>query len=175
MPAIALRDGHSAKQFREEAAKTRNGPQARRCLALAAVRDGESRAEAAKRGGMDRQTLRDWVHAYNERGIEGLIDGASPGRPCKLSPDHRIELKEIVERGPDFERDGVIRWRRSDLKRIVKTKFGVDVDEDTIGRALRELGFSHISPRPQHPNQDVQAIETFKKSSKPNSKRPSSI
>ncbi len=90
-------------------------------MALAAVRDGQSRAEAARIGGMDRQTLRDWVHAYNDRGIAGLVNDTSPGRPPKLAAEHKQALKELVEKGPDPETDGVVRWRRIDLARIAKT------------------------------------------------------
>ena len=69
MPAaIELRDDYSAGRLRYMAARSRNANQARRLLALAAVRDGMSREAAALVGGMDRQTLRDWVHAFNARG-----------------------------------------------------------------------------------------------------------
>jgi transposase len=114
---------------------------------------------------MDRQTLRDWVHAYNERGIEGLINATSPGWPPKLSPDHKAEIKALVEKGPNLETDGVVRWQRIDLARLAKERFGVEVDEDTIGRVLRELGLSHVSARPKHPDQDSDAIVDFKKNS----------
>src|SRR5262249_19552101 len=136
---------------------------ARRLLSLAAIRDGMSRTEAARIGGMDRQTLRDWVHAYNERGIDGLINATSPGRPSKLSADQKAEIKALVEQGPNLETDGVVRWRCIDLARLAKERFGVEVDEDTIGRVLRELGFSHISVRPKHPDQGNDAIAEFKK------------
>jgi transposase len=43
-------------------------------LAIAAVLDGASREDAAKTGGMDRQTLRDWVIRFNEQGPDGLVD-----------------------------------------------------------------------------------------------------
>jgi Helix-turn-helix domain len=43
-------------------------------LAIAAVLDGASRAEAAKVGGMDRQTLREWVIQFHEQGPDGLIN-----------------------------------------------------------------------------------------------------
>ena len=171
MPVVPLKDGHSSAQFRREAGRAKDANQARRLLALAAVRDGQSRAEAARIGGMDRQTLRDWVHAYNDRGIAGLVNDTSPGRPPKLAAEHKQALKELVEKGPDPETDGVVRWRRIDLARIAKTRFGVVVDEDTIGRVLRELGFSHISVRPKHPEQKDGAIEAFKKTSATSSLR----
>ena len=132
-------------------------------LALAAIRDGKTRPEAARIGGMYRQTLVDWVHAYNDHGIEGLINATSPGRPCKLTPAQKAELKALVELGPDPGKDGVVRWRCIDLARIAQERFAVTVHEDTIGRVLHELGFSHISARPVHPEQAEDAIASFKK------------
>ena len=111
MVAIPLKEGLSAKEFRQAAAASSDANQARRLLALAAIRDGMSRQAAARIGGMDRQTLRDWVHAFNKGGMEGLINDTSPGRPSKLSVKQKAALKGIVEEGPDLARDGVVRWR----------------------------------------------------------------
>ena len=171
MAAVPLKEGMSAKQFRDAAARSTDANQARRLLALAAIRDGMSRAAAARIGGMDRQTLRDWVHAFNAHGIEGLINDTSPGRPPKLTAEQKALLEPIVANGPDPEKDGVVRWRRVDLKRLVKERFDVTVGEDTIGRILRELGFSHISVRPRHPEQEDGAIAAFKKTSPTSSSR----
>src|ERR1700693_2406576 len=100
---------------------------------------------------MDRQTLRDWVHRFNEEGADGLINAKSPGRPPKLSKEQMEELRRLVEAGPDPERDGVARWRCVDLKRVLGERFGVDLSEVSLGRVLKKLGFSHISARPLHP------------------------
>ena len=167
MAGIALQVGMSSAEFRAAAKATTDANQARRLLALAAVRDGKNRTEAARIGGMDRQTLVDWVHAYNERGVDGLINATSPGRPSKLTAEQKAELKTLVEKGPDPGTDGLVRWRRIDLARIAKDRFGATVHEDTIGRILHELGFSHISARPRHPEQKDDAITTFKKRSLP--------
>lgn len=163
--AIALRTDFSATQLRALAVKTKDANQARRLLALAEVLEGKSRAEAARSGGMDYQTLCDWVHRFNERGPEGLIDGKSPGRPSKLTIEQKEVLRQLVESGPDVDKDGVARWRCADLKRVVGKRFGVDLSEVSFGRILKQLGFSHISARPRHPAQDAEAIVTFKKTS----------
>ena len=162
---VALREDFGAAALRHLAGKTHDAKQARRLLALAAVYDGRSRAEAARIGGMDRQILRDWVHRFNEKGPEGLLNARPTGRPPKLSAEHKQKLKRIVEAGPDSAKDGVVRWRCVDLRRVISERFGVDLDEVSIGRVLKELGFSHVSARPQHPAQDAEAIETFKKTS----------
>ncbi|MBK5961869.1 hypothetical protein CCR97_27205 [Rhodoplanes elegans] len=54
------------------AAASKNANQSRRLLSLAAVRDGMNRTEAARIGGKDRQTLRDWVHRFNTKGRTGF-------------------------------------------------------------------------------------------------------
>jgi transposase len=161
--AVGLRDDFEVDELRRLAARSKDGAQARRLLALAAVRDGMNRTTAARIGGMDRQTLRDWVHRFNQFGPDGLIDIKPPGRRSKLSDEQRVVLKQLVEAGPDPETDGVVRWRCVDLKRVVGQRFGVDLSEVSLGRVLKKLGFSHISARPQHPVQDTAAIAAFKK------------
>jgi transposase len=163
--AVELTAEFSASELRCLAAKARDPGQARRLLALAAVRDGKSRTEAATIGAMDRQTLRDWVHRFNANGIEGLIDRKARGGVPKLSASQKRDLQAIVEAGPDPVTDGVVRWRCRDLKRVIKQRFDVDLAEVSIGRILKELGFSHVSPRPQNPRQDPEVIEAFKKTS----------
>jgi transposase len=68
-----------------------------------------------------------------------------------------------VEAGPDAEKDGLVRWRCVDLKRVLGVRFAVDLSEVSLGRILKKLGFSHISARPRHPKQDPEAIASFKK------------
>lgn len=167
MPApVRVRTDFSAAELRQLAARTKKVSQSRRLLSLAAVLDGMSRTEAARIGGMDRQTLRDWVHRFNERGPAGLKDAWSKGNPPRLSPDQQAELAQIVETGPDRAVHGVVRWRRIDLQRLIAERFGVVYHERTVGKVLKQLGFSHISARPRHPAQDGQTVVAFKKTSR---------
>ena len=90
--AVRVRTDFSTDELRRLAAATRNANQSRRLLSLAAVLDGMNRAHAARIGGMDRQTLRDWVHRFNEQGPEGLKDSWSKGHRPRLSADQLAEL-----------------------------------------------------------------------------------
>jgi transposase len=165
--AIAVRADFSADELRLLAGRVKDANQARRLLAIAAVCEGMDREEAASIGGMDRQTLRDWVHRFNEQGPSGLINIKPPGRRPRLSEEQKEELCRLVEAGPDPLTDGVVRWRCVDLKRTLGRRFGVDLSEVRLGQVLKELGFSHISARPRHPAQNPQAIAAFKKTSPP--------
>ena len=166
MPAsVPLRADFDAHHLRRLASRCKDARQSRRLLALAAVYDGMCRSDAAKVGGMDRQTLRDWAHRFNDEGPDGLTNRKGAGRTRYLSDVQMKELGEIVETGPDPAVDGVVRWRRIDLKRVIEERFGVVYSERTISNLLADLGFAHISARPQHPRQDKRIIEAFKKTS----------
>ena len=165
MAVRITRKDKSAGELRQEAARCRDGKAARRMLAIALVLDGVDRKTAAENCGMDRQTLRDWAHRYNAEGVSGLFNRRPPDPPCLLSAAQKEELAEMVRAGPDPETDGVVRWRRIDLKRKIEERFGVTMHERTVGKQLASLGFRRLSARPQHPKSDPDAQEAFKKTS----------
>ena len=164
-PGLSLRSDYNAETCRGLAAGVKGARQARRLLSLAAAYDGMSRAKAARIGGMDRQTLRDRVVRFNADGPDALRDLARSGRPCLLDANQLHQLAGIVGDGPDIETDGVVRWHRIDLCRVIKERFGADYAERSISTLLAGLGFVHISGRPRHPGQDSEAITVFKKTS----------
>lgn len=159
------RQDYTSAELRREASRSGAGAQARRLLALALVLEGVSRTEAAKVCGMDRQTLRDWVHRYNAEGIAGLLDRKTSGPQPRLSAGQMAELAAIVEKGPDPEKDGIVRYRRIDLRDLIEERFGVCFHERTIGKILQGLGFRHMSVRPRHPQADKEVQDAFKKTS----------
>ncbi len=165
--AVNLREDYSAAELRRLATGTRNANQSRRLLSLAAVLEGMNRTDAARIGGMDRQTLRDWVHRFNAHGPDGLRDSWSKGPEPRLSAEQRAEVAQLVESGPDRAVQGVVRWRRIDLQRVILERFGIAYHERTIGKLLKALGFSHVSARPRHPAQDQHTLDAFKKTSLP--------
>lgn len=155
----------SAGALRQVARRTRDTDQARRLLALALVLEGATRTAAARAAGMDRQTLRDWVHRYNAEGVEGLCDRPRSGRPPRLSESQLSELAGLVEAGPDPARDGVVRWRCVDLQGEIERRFEVALSERHVGRLLKRLGFTRLTVRPRHPEADEAAQQAFKKTS----------
>ncbi len=117
---IELRRDYSSKDVRVLARRSKDANQSRRLLALAAVLDGHGRAEAARIGGMDRQSLRDWVHRFNGSGPEGLIDRKAPGKLPKLNLEQKARLAALVEEGPTPSIHGVVRWRLKDRPKATR-------------------------------------------------------
>ena len=165
MTVAVTRREWSAAELRRAAVRCREATAARRMLALALVLEGSSREAAARAAGMDRQTLRDWVHRYNAQGLAGLHDRPRPGRKPRLTLEQMAELDKVVEQGPDPARDGVVRWRRVDLQARIKARFEVELHERSVGKLLRRLGFARLSVRPQHPSSAPEAQAAFKKGS----------
>jgi transposase len=162
-----LRADFDASEVRAAARRSKDGPQARRLLALAAIYDGASRTEAARIGGVTLQIVRDWVLKFNQHGPDGLIDRKAPGQPSRLNDTHRAALARIIESGPTPAIHGVVRWRIIDLCQWLWDEFGVSIAEQTLGRELRAMRFRKLSARPRHHAQAEGAIEAFKKTSPP--------
>ena len=159
------RTDHTSGELRALSAKCRDGGQVRRLLALAMVLDGHARREAASSNGMDRQTLSDWVHRYNDGGVDGLKTRLPPGRKPFLTECQKTELYELVVKGPDPVTANVVRWRCVDLRAETKRRFSVEVHESTIGKWLRQLRLTRLQPRPVHPKKVAEDEVTFKKTS----------
>ena len=162
--AVAItRQGVSVGDLRREAGRTRDAKAARRMLAIACVMEGQSREEAAETCGMDRQTLRDWVHRFNADGLAGLADLPRQNGPKpRLSPEQEAVVAGWVEQGPDLARDGVVSWRCIDLQERFKREWDIGLHERTIGKPLRRLAFRRLSVRPQHPKSDPAAQALFR-------------
>ena len=177
MTIAITRHEPGAGDLRREAARCRDARAARRMLALALVLEGASREEAARAAGMDRQTLRDRVHRYDEEGLAGLRDRPRSGRRPRLTPGQEAELVTAAERGPDPDRDGVVRWRRVDLRALIEARFAVRPHERSVGKVPRRLGGAcppagrrpdrgaRLSVRPRHPKADEAAQAASEKAS----------
>jgi transposase len=165
--AISLRSDFDGVVLRQLARRTKDANQARRLLTLAAIYDGAARLDAAKMGSVTVQIVRDWVVRFNERGPDGLINGKAPGHPSKLSDSQRQALAKLVESGPIPAVHGVVRWRRKDLAQWIFQEFRIAIDETTVGRELKALGFAKLSARPRHYAQNELEGDVFKKTSPP--------
>lgn len=162
---IALRGDYDATRLRSIARKTKDVPQARRLLALAAIYDGATRTEAAKIGDVTLQIVRDWVVTFNATGPDGLINRKAPGQPSRRNDAQRAAIVKMIESGPIPAAHGVVRWRLVELCQWIWEEFRIIVAKQTLIRELRAMGFRKLSARPRHHAQAEGAIEDFKKHS----------
>ena len=145
------------------AKKSKDGPQARRLLTLAAIDEGATRTPAAKIRGVTLQIVRDWVLKFNADGPAGLIDRKAPGQSPRLNDAHRAALAAIIESGPIPAVHGVVQWRIVDFRQWIFEELRVIAAKQTLSRELRAMGDRKLSARPRHHAQAAGAIEDFKK------------
>src|SRR3954451_18607535 len=195
MTVAITRKELGAVELRREARRCRDTAASRRMLALALVLEGASREEAARAAGMDRQTLRDWVHRYNAEGLAGLRNRPRSGRKPRLTPGQEAELAAAVEQGPDPDRDPRVGLRPPEgrLRGALAPDRPQGPDRDAVrGPAARAHGRRGAAParlrppggqtegpgggrpppasprlsvRPRHPKADAAAQAAFKKAS----------
>jgi transposase len=164
---VPLRTDFDADGLRAIARTTKDGPQARRLLALAAIYDGATRTAAARIGGVTGQIIRDWVVTFNAHGPAGLINRKPPGQPAKLTDAHRAALQAIIEQGPIPAIHGVVRWRLIDLIQWVWEEFRISIAKQTLSRELRAMNYRKLSARPRHHAKNEAAVSAFQKTSPP--------
>jgi transposase len=145
---IGLRADFTAGDLRSQARRSRDAGQARRLLALATLYDGGSRSNAVRVGGVTLQIVHDWVVRFNAGGPAGLIGRKRPGAAPRLNDGQRQALVAMVRQGPDPAVHGVMRWRLIDLAQWLWEAFRVSINEDTVGREPRKLGYRKLSARP---------------------------
>lgn len=168
---VPLRTDFDANALCAIARRTKDGPQARRLLALAAIYDGATRTEAARIGGVTVQIIRDWVVKFNahgpDHGPDGLVNRKPPGQPSKLTDAHRAALVARVDEGPIPAIHGVVRWRLVDLIQWLWEEFRITISKQTLSRELRALNYRKLSARPRHHAKNEAAVAAFKKTSRP--------
>ncbi len=161
--AIRLRADYAGAMLRRLAKASSDANQTRRLLALAVIYDGGKRSDAAALGGVGLQVVRDWFVRLNADGPAGLIDRKAPGQTPKLDAAQRAALARLVEDGPIPAVHAVVRWRLRDLAQWIFEEFAITLDETTVGRTLRAMGYRKLSARPRHYAQNELALEDFKK------------
>src|SRR4051794_39957007 len=147
---VPLRTDFNAAALRTIARQTKDGPQARRLLALAAIYEGASRTEAARIGGGTGPIVRGWGVKFKALGPQGLVNPKPPGQPSKLTDAHRAALQAIVEQGPIPAIHGVVRWRLVDLIQWLWEEFRITIAKQTLSRELRAMNYRKLSARPRH-------------------------
>ena len=164
--ALPLRPDFCAADLKVLARASKDANQTRRLLALASIYDGGSRRDAAELGGVTLQIIRDWVLRFNARGPDGLVNVKAPGRVPKLNEAQQQALVELIERGPIPAIDEVVRWHLKDLVQWVYREYRISIDESTLGRMLKKMGYRKLSARPRHHAQNELQAAHFKKRSR---------
>jgi len=133
-----------------------------RLLALRYLQEGKSVKETALLLFKTEYTIREWIHLYDEGGIDGLLSIRSGrGRNSKLSPINERHLIDEITNLTDSLKGG--RLRAEDIRGLIQSKFKVNYGLSGIYPLLHRLGYSWITARSIHPKADKSRQDSFKK------------
>jgi len=104
-----------------------------------------------------------WVHRFEDGGVDGLQNKIKPGRPSRLSKNDLSMLKEILlSSTPEAYGYNTALWNGSILIDVVKKEFKVEYKRAQIYNVLKKIGFSFQKGRPSYPEADPELKEEFK-------------
>ncbi len=156
----------TAMELRRRIRKESDPRVRQRLLGIWHMRCGKRVPEAAEAIGLAPTKLRKWVHRCNAQGIDGLRDQPRSGQPTRLPRALEPALQKRIRQGPT-ERDGLVRFRATEVQRILRDEFDAAYSMGGVYFLLHRLGFSHLSPRPIHPKAEANAQALFKKRRSP--------
>ena len=153
----------TTKQISNLVRTEKDGRVRQRLMAMKFISQDQTIPQVAKRMDISERPLRKWLHRFNKHGPNGLCDSPRSGQPSKLNTKQIEKFKRRVRQGVT-EQDNVCSLRGKDLQKILQKEFNVQYSLGGSYFLLHRLGFSCLCPRQQHPQADIQAQETFKKS-----------
>lgn len=117
-----------------------------------------------------RRRVQTWVARWNREGLAGLKDRPGRGPKLPLNAEQQTELKARLDAGPQ-ERDGVCTLRGEDVRKILRTEFGLGRSLAAVYHLLHRLGYVSLAPRPKHRKTDPERQDRFLKKSCPSGSR----
>jgi transposase len=128
-----------------------------------AVRDGMSQSEAARVFGVSRQAVNGWVGKVRRRGLRSL-KARGRGRPgqSRLAPHQSATtVRLITDRCPDQLKLPFALWTRAAVQSLLRNRFGIEVSVWTVGRYLKQWGFTPQKPVRRAFEQDPEAVRRW--------------
>lgn len=112
--------------------------------------------------GVSKGAVSQWLKRAKEGGIEGLRRRKPPGAPCRLIPEQRAQLPQLLARGAEsFGFRGDL-WTQPRVAAVIRREFGVSYDPSQVGRILKTCGWSRQKPVLRATKRDEEVILRWK-------------
>jgi len=158
---ITERQPGDGAEFAVRIKAERNALQRDKYRAVVSALEGQQAPAIAKAMGRSRRAVQEWVYSYRDGGIDNLLPGKGTGQPTKLPRDQEARFRARLEAGPT-PADGVCTLRGKDVVRILEVEFQASYTLDGAYALLHRLGYSCLTPRPRHENNDPAVVQKFK-------------
>lgn len=160
MRVLYVENHLSSEKLIKEIKQEKKKRAADRLRMILLVKEGKTAKETAEILNCHPETVRNNVHKFNKKGIEGLSENHL-GCPRRLNKDQEEILCSLVNGGPKPDNDVSV-FRGTDIQKIIIERFGVNYHLNSVYLVLHRLNLSWQRPRPYHPKSDKEKQEAFK-------------
>jgi transposase len=138
-----------------------------RLYAVYQIKLGRTAEELETVYNVSHKSVCNWVHSYNQFGIDGLKEKPRSGRPCRLDDTQMLKLKEVIMDKPENAGYSSGVWSGPIVMDYIQNAFGVCYKKAQIYNLLRRLGFTFQRGRAFYPeaSERGEAVDAIKKTS----------
>lgn len=134
-----------------------------RIRAVQRVHEGESPETVVKTLGFARACIYNWLARYRSGGWHALRSGKGTGRPNKLTRKQIAWIyRTLIDKDPRQLKFPFALWTRAMIVSLIKSQFCIRLSVSSVGRLLRQLGFSNQKPLYRAFQQDPDAVAEWK-------------
>jgi transposase len=144
----------------KQTARIGSGETALRCTAIQMLVTGITREQVCEALLVTERSLRRWIQAFNQQGIDGLIVQKRSGRSRKLQGEQAAHLVELIEEPQQADRTF---WTARAFHGYISESYQVDCSYETVVRFFHQQGFALKVPQPWPDRQDEAQRQAFRK------------
>ena len=157
MKAIQItRESPTADELWNLYRSEKDGRMKERYHAIALMHELKSAPKVAKVIGRVRNTVWEWVSAFNDGGIDALHYVKPPGPRSRLTDEEKEQLKADVLAGPRACGYEYSNWDGKSLSFHIKKSFDVELGVRAVQKLLKEMGFTRQKPDVVYANPESQ-------------------
>ena len=115
--------------------------------------------------------ITNWVHRFEQEGIDGLRDKEGRGRTARLNDGQRTHIQSLIKENPEDHGYNSATWTGPMLIEWIEKEYGIIYKKAQIYNILKSLGFSYQKGRGIFPETDAEKQEVFKEALKKTARR----
>lgn len=172
-PVLKIK-GHTAESIKALIRKDERYTIGLRLYAVYQVAKGQSSRKLEDLYNTSFKQITNWVHRFEQEGLEGLKDKEGRGRKDKLSSNQKQAIARLLkDESPTKYGFNTGTWTGPLLINWIKNEFAIEYKKAQIYNIIKSLGFSYQKGRGIFPETDKEKQEDFKSALKKTSRRKS--
>jgi len=115
--------------------------------------------------------ITNWVHRFEQEGVEGLRDKEGRGRTARLTEAQRNRIGSLFKESPEVYGYNSATWTGPMLIEWIEKEYGISYKKAQIYNIIKALGFSYQKGKGIFPEANAEQQEVFKEALKKTARR----